>query len=341
MGKRYRCRSEKNGILKKAALSAAGCLLLAGIGTAAVAVMGNSSGASQAAEEEEQEERDYDQILNGAKYVKKKNLETYLFMGIDDYKEVGKKTEYDGTGQCDALFLMVRDIGAGTYRTLAIDRNTMVDMNVLEDDGTYSGTTVGQIALSHAMGDGMEGSCENTVDAVSNLLYGQEIDGYVAINMGAIRTINHLIGGASVTIEDDLTAEDPLMVPGATLTLTDDQAEIFVRGRMSVADGTNENRMSRQAQYLEAAKPRFSELCLADASFPKQVYEALQDYMVTDITMQKFTKLALLLAKEESQEQLSISGTSEEGRFGFVEFTPDPESLQEVTAQLFYKECEE
>ena len=49
----------------------------------------------------------------------------------------------------------------------------------------------------------MESSCENTVDAVSDMLYGIKIDGYIAMNIDAIKVINHLAGGVPVTIEDD------------------------------------------------------------------------------------------------------------------------------------------
>ena len=62
-------------------------------------------------------------------------------------------------------------------------------------------TTKTQIALAHANGDGMELSCENTVDAVSNMLYGIRIEGYISLNMDSIKILNHLAGGVPVTIE--------------------------------------------------------------------------------------------------------------------------------------------
>lgn len=41
----------------------------------------------------------------------------------------------------------------------------------------------------------MEQSCENTVDAVSNMLYGIQIEGYLCLNMDSIKVLNHLAGG--------------------------------------------------------------------------------------------------------------------------------------------------
>ena len=41
----------------------------------------------------------------------------------------------------------------------------------------------GQLALAHTYGSGEEDSCENTVLAVENLLYGVGIDHYVSLTM--------------------------------------------------------------------------------------------------------------------------------------------------------------
>lgn len=43
------------------------------------------------------------------------------------------------------------------------------------------------------------------------------------------------------------------MTKGATLTLTGEQAVTLVRRRMDVADGTNETRMTRQREFMDAA----------------------------------------------------------------------------------------
>ncbi len=276
--------------------------------------------------------------LNGRPYVPRTNIETYLFMGIDPYDTVHQVTEYDGTGQCDFLMVLVRDLSEGTYQTLPIDRNTMTDVKSIDEDGTYLATTRLQLALSHAKGDGLEMSCENTVDAVSNYLYGQKIDGYAALNMGAVPVLNHLAGGVPVTIEDDFSQVDSSLVVGETMTLDDEQAFHFVRSRWNVGDEDNTSRMRRQTVYLDALKPILTEKCRADASFPLTLYEAVEEYMVTNVSRQKFSKLALLMAQEKDAGSLEIEGKSEEGASGFVEFNADKESLEDVIAQLFYKE---
>lgn len=275
--------------------------------------------------------------LNGELYVPKKNIETYLFMGIDDPGTVHKREEYDGTGQCDTIILLVRDRSTGTYMTLSLDRNTMMEVKSLTPDGRYLATTTDQLSLAHSVGDGLEISCENVIDAVSNFLLGQKIDGYAAINMGAIGTINHLLGGITVTIQDDFSQQDSSLIMGETVTLSDEQAVSYIRGRMYVGDGKNEDRVRRQNEYMEAAEVRFRELCSADNTFPMEFYEAMSEYVVTNISAMKFSKLAMLMANGKESGSLKLEGETIIGDLELEEFWADQESLEEVIAQLFYK----
>ena len=274
----------------------------------------------------------------GKEYVPKKNIETYLFVGVDSDGKVKKVKEYGESGMADTLILLVRDLSAGTYQTLSLDRNTMTEIKCVDVDGSYIVTVVNQLSFAHAEGDGLELSCENTVDAVSNLLKGQKIDGYAVLNMSAIRVLNHEIGGVEVTIEDDFSQVDPTMEIGKTMVLDDTQAEYFVRGRMNVADGTNENRMKRQNVYLDAYRTKMKSRCVEDAEFPLQLYDALGEYMVTTISAQKFSKLAMMTLNGKDQGSLHIEGKNKTGEMGYIEFTPDKDSLQEVIISLFYRE---
>lgn len=278
--------------------------------------------------------------INGVKCTPKKNIKTYLIIGVDFQGEAEAVEEYDGTGQCDTLEVVVVDYTAKTYTRLPINRDTMTEVQSLDADGNYLATTKIQIALAHAKGDGMEISCENTVDAVSNLLYGQTIDGYASLNMDAIEVLNHLAGGVTVTVEDDFSRVDPALKEGETVTLTDAQAMEYVRGRMNVGDGTNESRMRRQTQYLAALKPILMEKCQEDSSFALDIYDSLTPYMVTDQSRNDFIKLTAALLESEEQERLYIEGTNAIGKNDFNEFTVDEDSLADVVIQLFYDKVE-
>lgn len=270
-------------------------------------------------------------------YVKKGNLETYLIAGIDAPGKVEKVTEYDGTGQCDVLAVIVRDRSTDQCKLLSIDRNTITAVKSLDNDGTYLDTTDIQISLAHAMGFDQQVRAENTVDAVSHLLGDQTIDGYAMVNMGAIQVVNDMVGGVTVTIEDDFSDIDPSMKKGETVTLMGEQAETYVRSRKEVADGSNQNRMSRQSNYEEAFKPAFRSKCAENSKFPLEVYHAMEDYMTTNISAKKFCRLAILMSDENQDEKVAISGTYGLDEDDWQTFTPDEDSLQEAILELFYQ----
>ena len=270
-------------------------------------------------------------------YVKKGNLETYLIAGIDAPGKVEKVTEYDGTGQCDVLAVIVRDRSTDQCKLLSIDRNTITAVKSLDNDGTYLDTTDIQISLAHAMGFDQQVRAENTVDAVSHLLGDQTIDGYAMVNMGAIQVVNDMVGGVTVTIEDDFSDVDPSMKKGETVTLMGEQAEKYVRSRKEISDGSNQNRMSRQSTYEEAFKPAFRSKCAENSKFPLEVYHALEEYMTTDISAKKFCRLAILMSDENQDEKVSISGTYGLDEDDWQTFTPDEDSLQEAILELFYQ----
>lgn len=270
-------------------------------------------------------------------YVKKGNLETYLIAGIDAPGKVEKVTEYDGTGQCDVLAVIVRDRSTDQCKLLSIDRNTITAVKSLDNDGTYLDTTDIQISLAHAMGFDQQVRAENTVDAVSHLLGDQTIDGYAMVNMGAIQVVNDMVGGVTVTIEDDFSDIDPSMKKGETVTLMGEQAEKYVRSRKEISDGSNQNRMSRQSTYEEAFKPAFRNKCAENSKFPLEVYHAMEDYMTTNISAKKFCRLAILMSDENQDEKVSISGTYGLDEDEWQTFTPDEDSLQEAILELFYQ----
>ena len=70
------------------------------------------------------------------------------------------------------------------------------------------------------------------------------------MNLDGISALNDVAGGVTVTLEDDFSMIDPEMTQGRQITLVGDQAEIYVRSRMSMEVGTNEARMVRQQNYI-------------------------------------------------------------------------------------------
>lgn len=328
----YRRRQDKKRLYKGLGI-AAGVLILG------IAVIGAVLGMADHYRINSDSSTDSREIITykNETYVKKGNLETYLIAGIDAPGKVEKVTEYDGIGQCDVLAVIVRDRSTDQCKLLSIDRNTITAVKSLDNDGTYLDTTDIQLSLAHAMGFDQQVRAENTVDAVSHLLGDQTIDGYAMVNMGAIQVVNDMVGGVTVTIEDDFTDRDPTLKKGETVTLMGEHAENYIRGRKDVADGSNQNRMSRQSNYEEAFKPAFRSKCAENSKFPLEVYHAMEDYMTTNISAKKFCRLAILMSDENQDEKVAISGTYGLDEDGWQTFTPDADSLQEAILELFYQ----
>ena len=59
-------------------------------------------------------------------------------------------------GQADAVFLAVLDPDEKKISVIGINRDTMTDISVYDENGLYIGTQTAQIALQHGYGDGME-----------------------------------------------------------------------------------------------------------------------------------------------------------------------------------------
>lgn len=276
--------------------------------------------------------------VGGIPCVPKQNLKTYLFMGIDDTASSGE-TFVTG-GQCDVLQVIVVDRAHRSYRRLAINRNTMMDLHSFSMDGEDLGTTYSQIALAHSSGDGGPKSCEYTVRAVSEYLMGAEIDRYVAAGTESISAVNHVLGGVTVTIEDDFSQSDPSLVMGETVTLTDEQAEHFVRGRMNVGDGTNESRMRRQEAYLHAAREKTLELLKEDSDFFSELHRTFQELTVTDMSDKEFGRLVNVLMTYQPEEEVTIAGSVGEDEFGFATFESEPDSVRDAVIALFFNRAE-
>lgn len=275
-----------------------------------------------------------DVVYNGVDYEAKSWVEAYLVMGVDvTGPVVSTPGAYNG-GQADAQFLLVLDNEDKTWQMLRLNRDSMVDVPVLDLRGDVVGYEHQQLALAHAYGDGTNNSCQNTVDAVSMLLGDAPIDGYAALNMDGIAILNDAIGGVTLTVTSDFTAVDPTLVEGETITLNGRQAMEYVRTRKDVDDQTNLARMERQRQYLEAMKPQL--MALSDEEVIR-VVDAVNDYLVSNIDSKKVLDLASKLKEYQELPELTINGenTVEDGHWAYI---LDENSLQQTILQLFYDE---
>lgn len=77
--------------------------------------------------------------------------------------------------------LAVLDSETGELSLVNISRDSMVDVNRYNVEGQFLGTEEMQICLAYAYGDGREGSCLNTVESVSRLMYSMPVHAYARL----------------------------------------------------------------------------------------------------------------------------------------------------------------
>ena len=260
-------------------------------------------------------------------------------MGIDSFGEAQEREGNRNDDQVDVLMLVVLDHQNKSYRVLEINRDTMTNNPRIGTTGERFGTIKEQIALSHTYGSGLNDSSEYTCEALSNLLMGEDVEHYITLKLDSIAVINHSVGGVEVEIPYDMTVCDPAMTAGAKLTLTDQQAEYFVRARTTLGEtnGNNIARMERQNTFLESWKAKAKAKLDADPAFSLELIADLGDYMLTDMDLNRLSELSGYLAEYENLGRVKLDGESKMGT-EFLEFYPDEETLKKTIIDLFYQE---
>ncbi len=272
----------------------------------------------------------------GQKYRFDPTLQTVLVMGLDKYAGDVDETAYTNDKQADFLMLLVFDDTRKVCSALHINRDAMVEVNVLGVAGQKIGSEEKQIALAHTYGNGKQVSCRNTADAVSSLLLDVKIDHYVSLTMDSVAVFNDLVGGVTLTVQDDFSGIDDTLVKGETITLSGEQAFHYVRTRYGLEDSSNSTRMTRQRQYLQALLQTTQERMQGDSEFVLEASAKMSGYLVSDCTVNQLQTLFEKLTSYQFDEIHSIEGESVVGE-RFMEFYADEASVRALVTKLFCK----
>ncbi len=284
-----------------------------------------------------QEEKGDGVFDEGKWYIPRKNIETVLIIGVDKYEAEMKQEGYHNAQQADFLMLIILDNEKGTYSAVHLNRDTMASIPLLGVEGEEAGSFVGQLALSHTYGRNGKERCQNTVETVSNLLYGVEINHYISFTMEAVAKINDAVGGVSVVLLDDFTSYDPTMRKGAEVNLTGNMSLAYVRSRKELEDSSNLKRMQRQEQYLTALQDDMKACIEKDANFPMETLGMLSEYMVSDCTVNGLKNLYEKSATYKNMGMINIEGEAMKGN-KYIEFHADQDLLKKMVIDIFYEE---
>ena len=269
---------------------------------------------------------------DGKKYVFSDDIETFLVIGLDKFEGDITADSYKNDQQADFLMLLVYDNKNKKCTPIQINRDTMTSVNILGVAGNKIDSDTMQIALAHTYGNGKEASCRNTANAVSGLMLGVYIDHYISVTMDSIITLNDLVGGVEVTINDDFSGIDDTLVKGETVTLMGEHAMNYVRTRYGLEDSSNENRMERQRRYISELYKKIVEKIEKDENFIVDASLKLADYIVSDRTVNQLQDFAKRFAEYETSDIITIDGENIVGE-RFMEFYADETSVKKIVTQ--------
>lgn len=272
-------------------------------------------------------------------YAPKKELETILVLGLDR----SQNADIPVTGsyaQSDFIMLLTLDVEDETCRIIYLNRDTMTQIQDYNRYGRPDGTHTAQLTLAYAHAQAYTGSeriaCQAAVDAVSNLLYGVEINHYITLTMDGVIVLNDLVGGVEVEITDDFSAVDETLTQGETVTLLGEHALNYVRSRWWVGESSNLERMERQKQYIDALLEKLRDLWDKDADFLFSSLMAVNDSLSSDCTVEQLNELAEKIRTFQMSGDITPEGEAVLGP-EFMEFHVNEDALRRLVIEEFYE----
>ena len=319
----------------------AAAVLLAAAAAAALAGCGqqeSTEGSSALSETEavSQAVSSYDVEWNGKYYKYNSSLTNVLFLGVDKSDLIETTYERAGdAGQSDCIILLSLDEETETGTILQINRNAMTELDVYDDSGNYLESLEGQITLQYAYSIGGSRSCYAAKKTIQEMLYGLQIDAYLALDVSGVPEINDALGGVTVTCSYDYTDVDASYTEGSVIDLEGEAAQTFVQYRDTDVFNSVEDRMHRQVDYVTGM------ISSMNQSSGSSLYDILEPYFDTYIItdMQAEEMNALKNYEYLTDDVLYLPGETEMGR-KYEEFYIDEEELQDLIIQTYYTEVE-
>lgn len=269
---------------------------------------------------------------NGERYKKDASVRTVLFMGVDKTAQAEVESRVGQAGQADSLNLLVMNGDTKEAHIMQISRDSMVDIDVYDESGEKLMTAPGQIALQYAYGDGKERSCRLTGERVSELLGGVRVNGYLSLTLDGIGAAVDAVGGVEITVPMDYTDIDPAFTEGALINMDGAMAERYVRSRDTEELDSNNQRMERQSQFMEALVRKMQSMNL-DSEAAASLYNSMSAYMTTNMTADEMWSMTEYTFADDS---IVIPGeVTEEGNH--AQYIVNKDDLKAILVKCFYK----
>jgi anionic cell wall polymer biosynthesis LytR-Cps2A-Psr (LCP) family protein len=277
---------------------------------------------------------------NGKKYVYNENMASIVFLGIDR-SELGTE-EIGNAGQADAIYIFSYDTETGKCYVIPVSRETMTDVRLYSVSGQALGIEKLQICLAYGYGNGKDTSCENTLKSLSNIFYNIPFNTYMALNWDGIGPLNDLSGGVTLTSLEDVNTEYSNIPKGKEVTLMGQDAWSYVKYRDISKLKSNNDRLERQKQYLNAYMNKMISKIRSDFSVISDLYNTAGDYTYTNFSYNQVVYTASTVLPDvyssKDVEFVPIKGDVKMGE-QHAEFYPDEKALYEVILKVYYNEA--
>lgn len=288
--------------------------------------------------------------LDGKAYEYDENIINLLFLGIDRAGSISTETNLDNwkAGQADAIFILSLNPDKKTIRIVGIPRNSMVDVDIYDQNARQMETIHNQICLQYGYAGGGENGLHAMKDAASKLMYDLPIHGAFAIGYDAVSIINDKVGGVDVEVLEDMPEKNKAFVLGNTVHLDGKLALQYVRERDYYQLGSPTLRLKRQKQYITALIQAAKTCVKQDPLLVTDLYNSITKYMNTDVTVDE----AVYLVRQALDYQfdgdsfyllqgddVSVSFTRKDGTEDFYDdYYLREDSIRQVMIDAFYDE---
>ena len=286
----------------------------------------------------------------GKVYEYNENTINILLLGIDQSGRLSGETDLSdwSAGQADTIFLVSLNQGQKSVSIIGIPRNSMVSVDIYNEEKECIDTIYNQICLQYGYAGGGELGLMKMKDCVSELMYQLPIHGVCAISFNAISIMTDMLDGIEVTIPDDMTELNASYSQGARVTLTDKNVVNYLRYRNYNQLGSPTTRLTRQKDFMQATISKGIAKLKSNPMFVSDVYQAIVPYMNTDITLDRAVYLGAeaidyrITADSFYQltgEDKQVDFTTKTGSQDFYDdYYLDDDALQKMVMEVFYHE---
>lgn len=273
----------------------------------------------------------------------------FIVMGIDRSGELEKETKLSdwSAGQADAIFLLSLDNRNKKVSVIGIPRNSMVNVEIYNEQEECIDTIYNQICLQYGYAGGGELGLQKMKDGVSKLLYDLPIHGACAVSYDAIGVVAERLGGIEVTVSEDMSGLDKNYTVGSNVVLTKKNIIPYLRYRDNTELGSPTTRLTRQKEFLKNAMVQAIQKVKEKPAIVSDIYKEIIPYMNTDITLDK----AVYLAAEALDYSLTdssfyqLTGVDKQVDFANVknaedfydDYYLDEEKLKDIVMKVFYQ----